>query len=226
MIYKTTSIKAVLDRLYGLLNTKIAFPDDRLQMYCAEALEHIGVGPSYIEKVSTIEIKDFKGEIPCDLVRVISVSNHETNNFDKNKAQLPSSSVDPKRFKDLGGYYIQANILNIGFKTGKVDIVYVAYAVDDDGFPLLPDDISYVEACFWYCYKSLMIGGWIENPIMSFQEADQNWTHYCAQARGKYLMPDLPQMERLKNIWFRLLPSHSNYMNHFNTLHESERTKL
>ena len=56
------------------------------------------------------------------------------------------------------GYYAPDNIidndyLKTSFETGKVCLSYKAFPVDGDYFPLVPADISFKEAMFWYVYK-------------------------------------------------------------------------
>ena len=43
------------------------------------------------------------------------------------------------------------------FKEGTVQLDYKAFPTDEDCYPLVPDDISFSEALFWYVYKKILL---------------------------------------------------------------------
>ena len=105
-------------------------------------------------------------------------------------------------------YIIDCDYIKTSFATGKVCLSYMAFPVDDDCFPLIPDDISYKEAMFWYIFKQLLLGGW-DKPTnkIDYNFADQRWRYYCTQARNAATFPDIDRMESFMNQWVRLIPN-------------------
>ena len=82
-------------------------------------------------------------------------------------------------------YYIEADKIKTSFPTGKVCVSYMAFPVDDDCYPMVPDDISFKEAMFWYVYKKMLLGNMTpsQNGI-GYEFADGKWRYYCTQARN------------------------------------------
>ena len=81
-------------------------------------------------------------------------------------------------------YIIDDGYLKTSFVSGKVCLSYAAFPLDDDCFPLVPDDISFREAMFWYVYKQILLGTpKFKNNGIDYNFADQKWRYYCTQAR-------------------------------------------
>jgi hypothetical protein len=105
-------------------------------------------------------------------------------------------------------YYIENGRIKTSFVAGKVCLSYMAFPTDDDCFPLVPDDISFKEAMFWYVYKKILLGG--EAPTangINYIFAEQQWKYYCTQARNAAVFPDIDKMESFMNQWVRLIPN-------------------
>lgn len=100
--------------------------------------------------------------------------------------------------------YIKTNV-----RTGYLMIAYKAIPTDCDGYPMIPDDASFMEAVYWYINMKVKYMQWAEGRIRDaiYYHAEQKWNFYVKQAYGKAMMPaTLDEMESLKNIWVRLIP--------------------
>lgn len=106
-------------------------------------------------------------------------------------------------------YYIENGMIKTSFKSGKICLSYAAIPTDSDCYPLVPDDISYKEAMFWYIYKKLLLGGGFDSSTngIDYSFADQQWKYYCTQARNAAVFPDIDRMESFMNQWVRLIPT-------------------
>ena len=105
-------------------------------------------------------------------------------------------------------YNIQANKVIVGFQEGVMTIQYIRIAVDEDGFPMVPDDVGYDTALFWYCayHISMRNPQLLPNQRMRDMEyCRQMWNKYCGQARAYSNMPDIHQIENLKNTLWRTI---------------------
>lgn len=85
-------------------------------------------------------------------------------------------------------YYTEADKIKTSVAIEKLCLSYMAFPVDDDCFPLVPDDISFKEAMFWYVYKKMLLGNMTpsQNGI-GYEFAEQQWKYYCTQARNSTL---------------------------------------
>ncbi len=116
-------------------------------------------------------------------------------------------------------YYVDTDKIKTSFTSGQVCLSYMAFPTDDDCFPLVPDDISYKEAMFWYIYKKILLGGQVpvENGI-NYTFAEQQWKYYCTQARNAANYPDIDRYESFLNQWVRLIPNINRAMSGFENL--------
>ena len=125
-------------------------------------------------------------------------------------------------------YIIDCDYIKTSFASGQICLSYTAFPVDEDCFPLVPDDISYKEAMFWYIFKQLLLGGW-DKPTnkIDYNYADQKWMKYCSQARANANFPDIDKMDSFMNQWVRLVPdvnAHSVFFEELGTRENLNRS--
>ena len=118
-------------------------------------------------------------------------------------------------------YLIENDYLKTSFSTGTLCMSYKAFPTDPDCYPLVPDDISYREAMFWYVYKKMLLGGFRKDNGIQYDFADNKWKYYCSQARNSAVFPDIDQMESFMNQWVRLIPS----INRHDAMFEDQGTR-
>jgi len=105
-------------------------------------------------------------------------------------------------------YIVDNDYIKTSFQSGKICLSYMAFPTDDDCYPLVPDDISFTEAMFWYVYKKLLLGNpKFKNNGINYSFADQQWKYYCTQARNAANYPDIDRYESFMNQWVRLIPN-------------------
>jgi len=132
------------------------------------------------------------------------------------------------RYKDT--YIIDCDHIKTSFATGKVCVSYMAFPTDEECYPMVPDDISYREAMFWYIYKKLLLSGTPgRNPKIGYEYAEQMWQVYCTQARTGLVWsyaanyPDIDRYESFMNQWVRLVPDINAHNSFFETLNDREQ---
>jgi len=126
------------------------------------------------------------------------------------------------RYKDT--YIIDCDHIKTSFATGKVCVSYMAFPTDEECYPMVPDDISYREAMFWYIYKKLLLSGTPgRNPKIGYEYAEQMWQVYCTQARNAANYPDIDRYESFMNQWVRLVPDINAHNSFFETLNDREQ---
>ena len=126
------------------------------------------------------------------------------------------------RYKDT--YIIDCGYIKTSFATGKVCISYMAFPTDEECYPLVPDDISFREAMFWYIYKKLLLQGITgRNKKLGYEYADSMWQNYCTQARNSANYPDIDKYESFMNQWVRLVPDINAHSTFFESLNDREQ---
>ena len=126
------------------------------------------------------------------------------------------------KYKDT--YIIDCGYVKTSFATGKLCISYMAFPTDEECYPLVPDDISFREAMFWYIYKKLLLQGIPgRNPKLGYEYAESMWQNYCTQARNSANYPDIDKYESFMNQWVRLVPDVNAHSTFFESLNDREQ---
>jgi hypothetical protein len=111
-------------------------------------------------------------------------------------------------------YLVNAGYIVTSFEEGDLKLHYTAYPVDDDNFPMVPDNIYVKQALEWYIIRQLMMGG-MPHPVFNWQLADQKWGHYCVAAGNDLAFPSIDKMESMKNMFVRMAPNMNAHADFF-----------
>ena len=99
-------------------------------------------------------------------------------------------------------YLISGGYVKTNQETGYLLMAYQAIPTDSEGYPMIPDNQSYVEAVYWYITMKLLYPQWMGGRIRDavYADAKRSWNFYCKQAYGNAMMPNgADQMETIKN---------------------------
>ena len=240
MISNFVSVGTVAAKLYRDLgiNKEINFSD--VVEWCNEVLLKIGAYSQFKEISECLELEDGKVCLPNGFYKLVDIAydNHPlhwatntlANNYQCDGCQIPKCCTDYN-------FYINDSYIITNIKTPnkcvdcpeespyKICIVYLGMPVDCDGYPMIPDDIYFAEACAKYCTYMLDYQDWrkAQLPDKVFQKSEQDYLFYVKAAKGAANMPNAAQLENLKNIWTRLIPKMNDYNQHFKNTSNQER---
>tara|TARA_R110002020_G_scaffold238021_1_gene450421 strand:- start:783 stop:1667 length:885 start_codon:yes stop_codon:yes gene_type:complete len=120
-------------------------------------------------------------------------------------------------------YIVDNDYIKTSFQSGKICLSYMAFPTDEDCYPLVPDDISFKEAMFWYIYKKILLSNpQFKNNGIGYEVAEGQWKYYCTQARNAANYPDIDRYESFMNQWVRLVPSINRHDTAFEDLNTRE----
>ena len=120
-------------------------------------------------------------------------------------------------------YIVDCDYIKTSFASGKICISYMAFPTDEECYPLVPDDISYQEAMFWYIYKKILLSNpRFKNNQIGYEFADAKWKYYCTQARNASNYPDIDKYESFMNQWVRMIPDINRHDLTFENLNTRE----
>ena len=112
-------------------------------------------------------------------------------------------------------YFIKPGWIVTNMKDGFIKIQYKAIAMDERGYPLIPDMSSYQEAIYWYVVMKLnfskylkgKLGGkGVNNNGAVYSYLQQQWNFYRNQAYAEAMMPTADDMQNIKRDWNKLIP--------------------
>ena len=204
MIYKQVSMYNIVEKLYRDYDSQEELDIWDVVEWGAEALEFIGAGQQFNICIKPLTIVNNSAELPCDF------HSQPQPLFNGIPMPLATGSFDPKASPNLklNNYYIRDGIFVTSLSEGEVMLSYRAINTDDEGFPTIPDLISYRTAVTKYIQMMLdhrdFRKGRISDRIATKTEKDWHW--YCKQARGAANMPNLSMAESFKNMWVKLKP--------------------
>lgn len=231
MITGYKSIKTIIAGLYRDLgsNTELNIAD--IVEWVNEGLSLIGAYSQYIEKQKCVDISNYEADLPCDFYRLTDISYNNNpikwaNNTLVSLYGCQGCLIPTCCTEDF--FMISDAHIRTSFKEGKLCMVYLGIPTDDEGFPLVPDDVYFDKALKAYCTYMLDRIEFRKGKIVevAYRDSERDWLYYCASSKGAANQPGLQQMERLKNSWVRLLPLNNEYSNNFRNLGSQERRRL
>jgi len=135
--------------------------------------------------------------------RIVTPWSRPDTSLSLNKHLFGNASMNRRNSSD---YNIQGNKIIVGFEEGVITVQYLRIPVDEEGYPLVPDDTSFRSALFWNIAMHISM----RNPesmknkaLQDYEYCNQKWQKYCGQARARANMPDVHMTENLKNTFFR-----------------------
>lgn len=221
------SIRAIAERVYktGLNVEEIDFYD--LVELVGQALAKIGVVYSYEDKMTTITIVDYRGTLPTDIVSILSV-----RESDYKYPMIKITGPFPPKYQASGlendndpvmlGYRVEDRYIYTNLEDGTLDISYTAFVTDADGYPEVPNNERWIEACVSYCNYIVAKKLYLQDKLArdKFQYLEQEWLWYVNSAATYAHLPNIDGAEALKNQIARLRQSpyhHSNQMAYLNS---------
>jgi hypothetical protein len=200
MIPNSISIKEVISKIVRDLGQTDQVPYQDYVEWIAEALQFIGGYEQYEVKTKTISIEDYTGTLPCD---------HYKPTYNK-------------QYTDGLEYRLELGKIICNVRCCDIEYEYLAIPTDCDGYPKVPDDISYTTACRWYVMSMLALRGELNNKEFNYEYCRRQWDKYCGQARAQANMPSVDAMQRMTNQRFKLVPDMNQYYKLFRDLGKQE----
>ena len=226
MIYNLVSVRSVIAKVLSDLDIReeMQRTSDYIE-WASEAIEKIGSVAQLDRRVSGVdgepylEIKDYQASLPSTLFRlnVVAFSETESGQFRKIDPSMSSINTwgigsDQSMNVTMTGkivYTVKPGFINLNARSGFVKISYDSIPVDQHGYPLIPDSVSYSEVIYWYIVMKMTYSEWRTGKVRDavYNDARSSWNFYCKQAYGESMMPTQGEMDGpIKNTWIRLIP--------------------
>ena len=178
--------------------------------YTIDFIRIVGTPPSFFEKTEVIEIEDYKGKLPCDFYEMKQVR-----------------TMDGQYFTSPLTYKIQGDCIFTSVESGEIEIAYLGMPINEEGYPLLPDNSTYIRALENYIklqwFTILFDTGKLQPQIL--QNTQQQYAWAVGQAQAELILPTIDQMEMISNMWCKLLPDTTNDHQH-GYMHEGTKERF
>ena len=223
------NIKYILDRiLQHPLMQDVTF--EQAVSYTVDFMRLVGVPNMFFEKTVVIEVSNYRAMLPCDYYKVIQIRKPGGPTF-----RYSSDSFHMSEYKDFNNrpisdltYKIQGNIIYTSIENGEIEMSYKAIAVDEEGYPLLPDNSSFTRALGLYIKKEhftiLFDTGKIDFKVLQNVQKEYSWAVGDCQTEFNRL--SLDEAESFYNSWRTLLLRDTEHRTGFINNGTKERIKL
>lgn len=225
------NIRVVLDRLLRHplltdLNLETAI------QYTLDFISAMGLPNVYVDKIETIDIKEYRGELPCDLISINQVRLHKngialramTDNFNA----YPTHDHNRDCSRGEPSFKTQGRVIFTSIKEEKIDISYKAIMLDDEGLPLIPDNSIFLKALELYIKKEwftiLFDMGKISPAVLN--NTQQEYAFKAGQCNNEFVIPSVSEMESITNMLNQMIPRVTEFRRGFRNLGDKEYIRV
>lgn len=230
--YNYISIKEILNRLmrHPLLRDVNL---DQVIQYTIDFISIFGMPKFYFDKQETLHIEDYRGILPCDLIAINQVKECSTNTCLRS---MTDNFLSEDYYNKRNGYRVpqeltfkvQGQVIFTSFREGDITVSYKAIPVDDNGFPLLIDNPTFLKTLEAYIKKEIFTimfdMGKITPPVL--QNAQQQYSWLAGQLQSEFTIPSISEMESLKRSWCTLLQRTTSFNDGFRNNGNQEYIKI
>ena len=225
------SIKMVADRLMQnplLKDLNYEFIVD----HAMQVLRIIEAPSLYVTRKERINIENYRGLKPIDMMTVESISRVEGSR----QVALTASEDIQQDFYGQGikpsrrdyTYSLNSKYVSVNFEEGKIDVIYKAIATDEECYPMVLNNETLLR-----CVQSYIKYSWFQilydMDMISerkLNKAEVDYSFNVAQAEVNLKMPSIDEMEALVNVVTQFLPSGTEHSRRFEFLGAQEKLRI
>lgn len=198
MAEKLISIKSILDKALRHPMLK-DLSEEAAVDYTVDFMNIVGCPDMFTNKVETLEVKDYVAKLPCDYLSTIQLRLKGGPCF-----RYASDSFHVGELKDERQltYKIQNNYIITSIKCGFVELSYTAFTIDEEGYPMLPDNSSFTRALTAYIkkeYFTILFDMQKITPVV-LQKAEQDYAWAVGDCQTEFSRLSLDKMESISNF--------------------------
>ena len=233
------SVKEILSRLlrHPMLQSLNL---EAVVQYTIDFIGMFGLPDMYEDKEVIVDIENFRGVLPCDLIAVNQVMDLCTHACLRSMTDTFYPTRHQRGKKVIGHFYgdeltykTQNRVIFTSFETGKVKVNYKAIPVDDDGFPLIIDNSAYLLAlesyikvqAFTVLYDTGKFG-YGRNSAQILQNAQQEYAWRAGKLQSEFSIPSEAEMGSIIGMWTELIQNVTHRDNGYKNLGDRQYLRV
>lgn len=223
--YNLISIKEIAQRVkrHPLLEN-LSF--EKIIQYVVDFYSVTGMPMAFSDRIDVVEIDDYKGLIPCDVIQIIQVRDVKT----KVCLRAMTDTFYHKRTNDKNelSFKTQGNIIFTSFRHGKVEVAYKSIQTDNDGLPMIPDNPVFLRALELFIKKEEfeILFDMSQIPAVVLNNTHQQYALAIGQLKEDMTMPSVSEMETFTRMWNNIVQGTTHFDNGFRHLGDREYLKV
>lgn len=198
------SIKQILDDLlaHPLLRDLSL---ERAVDHAIHFIRIVGMPKMFADKVCEVTLDNYRAQLPLDFYTITQV--READNNMVLSSTMDSYHMGEDKYSMTPSYRIQGNIIYSSLKDKKLEVSYKALLIDEDGYPMLPDNSSFTKALELYIKKQyftvLFDMGKITAQVLNNTQQEYAW--YVGQCQTDLIRPTWDEMKSLTTTWNNII---------------------
>lgn len=216
------SIKTVLDRLLrNNLLQGLSF--ESVIDYTLDFIDIVGIPSVYEDKFFEAEIENHRAKLPCDFIEEIQLELSPVKSKIFRPAREASDSFhvhyNTKKVVHNTDYTftINKNFIFTSLEKGILQMAYKAIMTDEEGYPMIPSDRTFLLALEWYIkvqyYTLLWENGRLEDKRLEHANQEYAWAVGRCETDMKRL--SLSKAENFFNSFRSLIPRDNEFAKRF-----------
>ena len=206
-------------------------PLETVIRYSIHFMRIMGVPDMFQNKVEVVEIKNHRGLLPCDFYQMIQVRNHSNSHGVEGVYRYATDSFhlskDGEHLVDLT-YKVQNSVIFTSTKCDDIEISYLAIPTDSEGYPMIPDNSSYLRALKAFIKKEWFTIqfdlGKIQPAVL--QNAQQEYAWAAGDCETEFNRLTIDKAESFYNNWSQLIVRANDHRKHFDGSGRKELLKI
>lgn len=213
--FQYINIREILSRLlrHPMLNDLSL---EAAVQYMIDFLGIIGLPATYIDIVEEVNIQEYRGLLPCNLISINQARWKDRNVYLRSMTDNFNCTNNPNE-KQEATFKTQGRVIFTSFKEGTIEVSYKAIPVDNEGYPLLPDEPNFLRALELYIKKQwftiLFDMGKITPSVL--QNTQQEYYVAAGACNNAFLVPSVSEMESIKGLMNQLIPRWNEFNHGF-----------
>lgn len=214
--------------LWKVLNNPLAsnLTYDDAAEFATEAIRLIGAPLMYDDKFATVDIKEYKGKLPTDILYIRGVKHLDSTTPLREATDIYHRSENYKGPTEFT-YEIKKGIIFTSVTDTCVEVAYKSLMTDENGYPLIVDNQKVALAVEYYILDRFLEPLYLIGKITdkAYNHISQKRHFYMASANNNMQMPSMDKMESIMNGLNRIITRTDAHKTMFVNYGEKERIK-
>ncbi len=213
------SLETIIESVYRDTGFVVDIDWTDIAEWVGSCIDLINAPMQYVERITDghdvpyIKITNGRGELPCDLVRIIQTRTckgvplrFSTDSFHMryHSAQCADLVCNSDITYKLREGYIHTSS---NFSEGEIEMSYLAFPTDERGFPMVPDDEKFKQAVVAYVAERIGRRLYLREKLRSdrYHALQQERDWYMGAAQTKPLIPNRDKTKSIANQFKRMV---------------------
>lgn len=218
--------------------------------WIGEVLQETGHRDGFETDHADVSITDNRGEYPCNYYMLLGVeyegrrlrqrtsvrpanrqmAKYQNGNTDQTyllanlETHLPEIRALSRLPDSKSDYYQSGTYLETSFATGTVRLYYLAFPLDENGFPLIPDVQNLKNAMAWYILSKWLANG-NTHPSFDYQSAEARYNEQVRKAKGYMKYPSPDERAAFTSMWTSIVRNADSYSSFHEGTQEPSRIR-